>query len=188
MFSSVYSFLQSLHLSPEDQDCISQAKLKFPFEKISSIDFLVSTTEILPRTEFTSLLRAETEIGIEDYNLFCRVWNILKAENLLQMFRVYLILDTAYLCDSLSYYFENIYQTTNLHPIYFRTISALALSSCLLHCVNPIKPHSMLRLPLLSKEIYEKFQVYHPIATITTRKCVCLFLIILFHSFSFFIT
>ena len=159
MFPSVYRYLSSLGLSRENQDLVSSAKITFPFEKISSISSLTSVTTPPPIGDFGSLLRAEEMIPSDQYNLFCKVWNVLNADTMLDMFSLYVSLDCLYLGDCLAFYFEEIYNTTELYPLYYKTISGLALDSALFHARDPVKKRSLLRLPLLSPKIYEKFKV-----------------------------
>ena len=159
IFPGVYQYLASLGLNEEQQEVVSSAKIVFPFERISTISSLTTITTVPPREDFASLLRAEDTISIDLYDLFCRVWQILNADNMLTMFTVYVALDTLYLGDVLAFYFERIFNVTELYPLWYRTISGLALDSALLHSKDPVKKNSLLKLPLLSSGIYEKFKV-----------------------------
>ena len=68
-------------------------------------------------------------------------------------------LDTAFLGDALNWYFESIFKVTQCHPLHYKTISSLSLDCALFHSYDPVQKGRRLRLPLLSEEIYSKFQV-----------------------------
>ena len=159
MFPGVYKYLAALGLSEEEQEIVSSAKIVFPFERISTISSLETVTSVPPREHFASLLRAEETISLELYELFTRVWEILHTDNMLTMFAVYVDLDTLYLADCLAFYFERIFSATELYPLFYKTISGLALDAALLHSKDPVKKNSLLKLPLLPAEIYDKFKV-----------------------------
>ena len=159
IFPGVYKYLADLGLSEEEQNVVSSAKIVFPFERISTISSLTSVTSVPPREHFASLLRGEDTISLDLYELFKQVWEILHTDNMLTMFAIYVDLDTLYLADCLAFYFERIYSATELYPLFYKTISGLALDAALLHSKDPVKRNSLLKLPLLPQEIYDKFKV-----------------------------
>ena len=158
IFPSVYSYLNTLGLTEHEQDVVSKAKITLPFELISGAAYLRSVTEVPPITHFSSLLRAENMISQAQYTLFCEVWRILKPESLLALLIVYVCLDSAFLCDAMQFYMEHLFQITNCHPIYYKTISSLALASALFNSTDPVKKGRLLRLHLLPEPIYNKFK------------------------------
>ena len=75
IFHSVYTYLNGLGLTETEQDIVSQAKLIFPFEKVSSIDYLESMKSVPPRSHFTSLLRGESQVSESQYSQFQEVFS-----------------------------------------------------------------------------------------------------------------
>ena len=90
MFPTVFGYLSSLGLSQESQDLIASSKTVFPFEQISSLDFLRDCKTIPTIDKFASLLRGDKTGNAKDYDTFTKIWNALNVNNLLQLFNIYI--------------------------------------------------------------------------------------------------
>ena len=156
IFPCVYQYLGSLGLNDQEQELTATSKLTFPFEKIDSINYLENTIAPPPPTDFHSILRSEG-IDTQSYKLFCDIWRTLKVSNMLQLMKIYAVLDVLYLNDCLAYYFDQIHKITGHYPSYYQTISSLALDAALRHSHDPVKT-STIQLEMLSEPIYKKFE------------------------------
>ena len=155
IFPCVYDYLSSLGLNDQEQELTATSKLTFPFEKIDSIDYLENTVTPPPPTDFHSVLKAEG-IDTQTYQLFCDIWRTLRVANMLQLMKIYAVLDVLYLNDCLTYYFDQIHKITGHYPSYYLTISSLALDAALRHSRDPVKK-TTIQLEMLSEPIYKKF-------------------------------
>ena len=90
MFPSVYSFLESLGLDLASQSLVASKKISFPFEKINSFAYLRNCTSVPPLEHFSSLLRGDETGNLNEYTNFTEVWRALNAENMLDMFHIYI--------------------------------------------------------------------------------------------------
>ena len=122
-FSTSYNYLINECGYNYDQFilCI-KSKLCMPFEKVSSLKYLLDMRQIPPRDHFSSLLRDQESINESDYDALKRVWNELHIENMYELFHIYLCLDTTMLADTLKFYFERIFEITGLYAYHFLTI------------------------------------------------------------------
>ena len=158
IFPSVSKHLRALDFSEEQLNMVLGAKIPFPFEAISSIEYLQSMVEPPPREHFASVLRAEPILPENEYQDFCTLWNVLKIETLYQFFLLYIQLDTLFLLDCLYFYFEEIYRITSIFPSHLNTISSVALRGALRSARDPEKPERSIRIELLSQPVYDVFK------------------------------
>ena len=156
MFPSVYGYLKSLGLSDEAQEMVAHSKMSFPFEQISRFSSLLVTTP--PEKEaFSSLLKGKDPDLDKIHLNFVSVWQALGAKNMLDIFRAYVKLDSAFTADALHWYFERIQEVTGCYATHYRSISSLAMDSALKNSTDPIKKNDTVQLPMLSERIYDIF-------------------------------
>ena len=156
MFPSVYGYLRSLGLDNEAQEMVAHCKLSFPFEQISQFSSLLVTTP--PAKEaFSSLLKGKDPDLDKIHSNFVSVWRALGAKNMLDVFRAYVKLDSAFLADGLHWYFEKIRGITGCYATHYRSISSLAMDSALKNSTDPVKRNETVQLPMLSEKMYGVF-------------------------------
>ena len=133
-----------------------KTKLIMPFEQISSLDYLQNTTSPPPLDHFSSSLHPEP-VKESDYQNFVHQWNLMKCKNLLQLFLLYSATDSFLLLDCITYHFEQLYNICGIYPSHFTTISSYSLRSALKNTADPVHKYRKIRIPLLSKDVYDVF-------------------------------
>ena len=129
-----------------------------PFKAIRSLDYLLSTQNIPPKSHFQSVLKGNAEISDTDYQTFKNIWESLSISNLFEMFQLYLKLDTTLLADVLLNHYQTLFEITGLYLYHFLTIASYALASILKNTMDPIQKNRSLRLEVLDKNCYDVFQ------------------------------
>jgi Butyrate kinase len=82
-YRSMYQYAtEELKLSDSEFKEICKAKIIFPFELSHSVEELKQIKRIPDKSSFHSLLRGEKKIDQESFDIFCRVWNVLRCKNL----------------------------------------------------------------------------------------------------------
>ena len=125
-----------------------------PHEYATDYQTLLDTKEPPAKELFYSQLK-EATITDGQYQNFLKVWNKLNITSLLQLYQIYNICDTILYGDSVSFFFEKLFQLTHLYPSKYLTLSSLAVDSLLFNGRHPRYKNRRLFLPFMDSESYE---------------------------------
>ena len=112
-FPTCKAFADSKGFSETQFETMIQGKLKMPHELSTSFQVLENTIEPPPIESFFSKLN-NSHIEEKDYLYFQKMWKDLGVKNLLEMYLIYNVLDTTIYGDSLVWFFERLYQVTQV--------------------------------------------------------------------------
>ena len=115
-----------------------------------------------PKEHFFSRLKGDhinAKASLEDseYRNFLDVWTKINATNYFQLLILYSALDSAILCDVLSYYFNFFFGLSGLAPITFVTNASFALSAALFNSKSPFNKSRPLEIEIPTKFIHDLF-------------------------------
>ena len=93
LFASSYAFSNQLDYTNAQFEVLISAKMKFPFALCTDIATLKSYSTIPPKEFFHDKLSNRSTIDEDGYQTFCKIWNCLKFESLLQCLWIYSLFD-----------------------------------------------------------------------------------------------
>ena len=156
-FPNTFQYCLTQGYSKETFEILIQSKMSFPYEFALSWEQMERQTTPPEPTAFKSLLRGTEYLPQNEYEEFVKTWNLLGVNSLAQLAMVYNIVDTLLHGDVTCFYYERIYEITNIWPTHVYTISSLAMKSALFNSRNPKNPSKRLFLEYLDEDVYNLF-------------------------------
>ena len=183
-FPSTLAFLRSKNLTDRQIALVVKNKLQMPHEACRSYQDLLRE-ECPTADQFGSFLQGTTTLNDEEMAKFRLIWQELEIPNLLTLYDYYVQLDCTQLADSVYFFFNKMFVTCHLHPLWFITIrcfiekklsftllfyfqsiyllfnfilSGFALQACLLNSSSPDDHGKKLFLPFLREREYSAFE------------------------------
>ena len=160
MFQKTYDYAMSQNLNYRQFVSLTNAKMTMPHEYTQDFSRLSQTklSDLSDKKIFASILRGTTEATDEEMAIFKENWNVLKCDTLLDLYKYYNAVDCTALCDGLKYYFEKIFQITNLYASHFCTLASQALVSMTLNVKDPKHKHRTIFLPFLNSDCFDLYE------------------------------
>ena len=160
-FKHTYAFARQNGLSRENCEKFVRTKLEMPFALFSSVKTMQSIVTPPPREVFVNELSnsGNQPISPQSYENFKWSWEVFNCSSLLDLETVYIQCDCLQSSDIADYVFRKLHSLVGLWPGFFVTISMYAVNSALFNCYDPRNTNEKLKLPFLSKEITEIFEL-----------------------------
>ena len=120
-FPVTMNFLRKKKLTSRQISLVINSKLSMPYESVKCFQDLLNTECPQPK-DFVSQLKGTRPLEPADMQSFRLVWEELQMTNWLALWELYVQLDVLMACDAISLYFEKLFQSCKIHPLWHLTI------------------------------------------------------------------
>ena len=120
-FPVTMNFLRKKQLTTRQISLLINSKLSMPYESVKCFQDLLNTECPQPK-DFVSQLKGTGPLEPADMQSFRVVWEELKIPNWLALWELYVQLDVLMACDAVALFFEKLFQSCRLHPLWYLTI------------------------------------------------------------------
>ena len=160
VFPRTHHFITSqMGYQEEVFTAVLNKKIPQPFEMIDSLKYALDMKKPPPISHFFSRLQGDSLTGKpgitqQHYDDFVDIWKKIRAQSYFDVLALYSGSDSAILCDTLSFYYGQIFRVSGLSAVEFTTCASLSWTAALLNSKSPYNKAKPLKMQAPSRKIF----------------------------------